>query len=84
MSSNVLLFLGRAFDIVWHDTTKFHGHWLSNREVTKRGGGEGKNPMTLSDSEKIGLFRIQEKVNKNAKESGNAMKKAPQNRKSQV
>ena len=55
MSSNVLLFPGRACDIVRHH--KFHGHWPSNREVTW-GGGQNLPPLALPDSEKPGLFRV--------------------------
>ena len=42
-SSNIMLFLGRIFDV--DDTTKFHGHWPSNREVTEVGGA------VMADSE---------------------------------
>ena len=52
MSSNVLLFPGRAFDI-----TKFHGHWSSNKEITQGGGG-GRNPPAVLDFKKPGLFRV--------------------------
>ena len=53
MISPDVLFPGRTFD-------KFHGHWLSNREVTQGGGG-GNLPPALPDSEKPSLFRVNRK-----------------------
>ena len=53
-SSNVLLFPGGSFDIVY-ETMKFHGHWSSNREVTR---GRGIRLPVLPDSERPGLFRV--------------------------
>ena len=40
-----------------YHTTKFHGHWPSDGELTQ-GGGEIRQPPALPDSEKPGLFRI--------------------------
>ena len=55
-SSNVLIFPGRAFD-----TTKFHCHWSSNREVTHWAESP---PRGLPDPEKPGLFRVKNKQSK--------------------
>ena len=54
-SSNCLCFLVEF--LTWYDTTKFHGYWPSNREVTEGGGGIRPHP-TISDSEKPSLFRV--------------------------
>ena len=52
-SSNVLLFPGRAFDIVRH-------HQISWSLAFKRGSytGGGIRPLALPDSKKPGLFRV--------------------------
>ena len=45
--------------LIWYDTTKFHGHWPSNREVTQMGRGDGIGlPWPLPDSEQPGLFGV--------------------------
>ena len=43
--------------MTYYDTTKFHGHWPSDREIT-RGRGGIPLPSALPDSEKPGLFRV--------------------------
>ena len=54
-SSNFYYFLVEL--LIWYDTTKFHGHWPSYREVTQKGGAESA-PWALPDSKKPGLFRV--------------------------
>ena len=57
MSSNVLLFSSKAFDIV--SRSKFHGHWPSNGEDTQEVVAESAPPPpVLPYSEEPGLFRV--------------------------
>ena len=41
-----------------YDITKFHGHWFSNKEITRGGGAESAPPPAVLDSKKPGLFRV--------------------------
>ena len=43
-----------------HDTTKFYGHWPSNREVTQGEGERNPPSQALPASEKPSLFRVKE------------------------
>ena len=50
--------------LTYYDTTKFHGQWPSNREITDGGRNPpSPPPPALPNSEKPGLFRVKDLFN---------------------